>query len=233
LATLLFLQFPRSRAQYKVLPEKEILVGRAASCDIDLTRYFRDQLQAVSRQHFKLFYRKGEGFFIVDLSYNGTWVNNECLTKNQPRVLRNNDVITLAKSEQLLIKAVIDDDPDVTDAISDPETFFYLNGQNGNGLSFDETTSQFVIEGQAVPHEQLTKLEVSLLTYLYRNIGRLCSFDDIALQVWDDPQWAPENNTISRAVTNLRKKLNDFSPGAGEYIQNIRGQGYKLVRKKE
>jgi DNA-binding response OmpR family regulator len=84
-----------------------------------------------------------------------------------------------------------------------------------------------------VPHEQLTKLEVSLLTYLYRNIGRLCSFDDIALQVWDDPQWAPENNTISRAVTNLRKKLNDFSPGAGEYIQNIRGQGYKLVRKKE
>jgi pSer/pThr/pTyr-binding forkhead associated (FHA) protein len=228
------LHFLQSNARYRITADKEIFVGRAASCEVDLTRYFNGQLQAVSRQHFKLLYSKGEGFAIVDLSYNGTQVNDEPLPKQKPRILRDGDLIKLARNENLLIRVMVDDDPDVTDAIDDPELLFPLL-RNGPGaeLYFDKVANQFVVNGQPIPHEFLTRLDVGLLTYLYHNTGRLCSFDEIAQHVWDDPAWAPENNTISRAITNLRKKLNQFSPGAGEYIQNIRGQGYKLVNEKE
>ena len=230
MSTKLFLHFIQANVRYAISGEAEILVGRAPSCDVDLTRYFNGTLQAVSRQHFKLLYRKLEGFAIVDVSYNGTQVNNECLTKYQPRILRDGDVITLAKDERLRIKVLIDHDPDATDAIDDPDLVFSpTNGNAFSGLYFDKTPEQFILDGQPIPHEHLTKLDVGLLTYFYNNKGRLCSFDDIAFHVWDDPAWVPENNTISRAVMNLRKKLNQFSTGAGDYIQNVRGQGYKLT----
>ena len=225
----LYLHFLQSNARFEVPSNKETLVGRAPSCDIHLSRYFDNYLQAVSRQHFKLFYQRGEGFVIVDLSYNGTYVNGNGLSKNNPRILRDGDLIKLARNEHLVIKVAIDEDPDVTDAIEDPDLFFQAGGNNVNpNLYLDKSTAQFVVGGKPIPHEYLTKLDVGLLTYFCNNAGRLCSFDDIAAHVWDDPAWMPENNTISRAVTNLRRKLNQFSAGTGDYIQNIRGQGYKL-----
>ena len=230
MSATLFLHFLQSNARYEVSSDHEVLVGRAPSCEVNLSRYFNGHLQAVSRQHFKVQYSKGEGFIIIDLSYNGTEVNGEYVPKHKSRILRDGDVIKLARSDELLINVMIDDDPDVTDAIDDPDLFFgAVEGNSKSELYFDKHTAQFVVDGRPIPHEYLTKLDVGLLTYLCSKPGRLCSFDDIAARVWDDPGWAPENNTISRAVTNLRKKLNQFSPDAGRYIQNIRGQGYKLV----
>ena len=97
------------------------------------------------------------------------------------------------------------------------------------GLYFDQVNAKFTVDQTSIPHEHLTRLESSLLKYLYDNRGKLCTFDDIAMQVWSDPGWAPGNNTITRAVGNLRKKLDQISPGAADYIQNIRGQGYKVA----
>ena len=186
-------------------------------------------LKTVSRQHFKVTYNKGEGFILVDISHNGTQVNNFTLAPGERRVLRDGDTIKLANDDDLTIDVAIEDDPDITETIEDPSTFFEPEKpQPEAGLYFDPTNAQFVIDSVRVPHEHLTRLETSLLKYLYENMGRLCTFDDIAAQVWDDPGWAPSNNTISRAVGNLRKKLEQISPGAGDYIQNIRGLGYKL-----
>lgn len=221
--TQLHLYFPQSNLHYKVTPEDETIVGRMATCDVDLTRYMKGHLKAVSRQHFKILYSKGEGFILVDISHNGTWVNNVNLARGEPRILRDGDILKLANDKNLLIEVTIEDDPDITDTIADPDTIF-----PPSALYYDQATAQFIVNNVPVPHEHLTKLETILLKYLYDNAGRLCTFDAIAAHVWRDPAWAPGNNTISRAVGNLRKKLDQISPGGGDHIQNIRGQGYKI-----
>lgn len=230
--TQLTLYFPQSNLAYQVTPEDETIVGRMATCDVDLTRYMAGHLKAVSRQHLKIFYTKGEGFILVDISHNGTWINNINLTRGEPRILRDGDILKLANDKNLLIKVLVDDDPDITDTIDDPEAMFAppSPAPGRPGLYYDQTNAQFIINNRPVPHEHLTKLETVLLKYLYDNAGRLCTFDAIAAHVWTDPAWAPGNNTISRAVGNLRKKLDQIAPGGGDHIQNIRGQGYKISR---
>jgi len=228
----LYLRIPQTNYQHEVLPGREVTVGRAPTCDVDLSKHLEGYLKAISRQHFKVFYAQGEGFAIVDMSHNGTQVNNIPLTSGEQHILRNGDVIKLANNYNFTIEALIDDDPEVTDTITDPDTLTSAAvDQTQSALYFDASTAQFVINEHPIPHEHLTKLEVDLLKYLCNNEGRLCTFDAISNQVWGDPGWVPENNTISRAVGNLRKKLDQVSPGAGDYIQNIRGQGYKVDSK--
>ncbi len=225
----LYLHFLQTALQHIVLPEEETIVGRTSSCNVDLTRYMHGNLKAVSRQHFKISYTKGEGFILVDISHNGTQVNDTLLTSRERRILRDGDVLKLANNDDFKIKISIDDDPDITETVDDPSLLFLPKDEAGLGFYYDSEGSQFVVNEVPVPHEHLTKLEVALLKYFYENSGGLCTFDDIALHVWSDPGWAPGNNTISRAVSNLRKKLDQVSPGAGDYIQNIRGQGYKVI----
>ena len=231
--TRLYLCFPHNNLHYEISSDQKITAGRMSTCDVDLTQYLSGRLKAVSRQHFRVFYNKGEGFILVDMSHNGTMVNGQQVGRGERRILRHKDVIKLAGDDNLLINIEIEDDPDITDTISDPATFFTpTKAATGAGFHFDKKTTQFIVDNIVIPHEQLTRLEVALLKYFYDNLGRLCLFDDIAAQVWDDPAWAPSNNTISRAVGNLRKKLDQISPGAGDYIQNIRGQGYLLTDQK-
>jgi pSer/pThr/pTyr-binding forkhead associated (FHA) protein len=231
--TKLYLCFPHNNLHYEILPDQEITAGRMSTCNVDLTRYLSGHLKAVSRQHFKIFYSKGEGFILVDMSHNGTAVNGQQVGRGERRILRQGDVLKLAGDENLLINVEIEDDPDITDSIDDPAAFFIPAKPAAEpGFYFDRKNARFIVDSIPVPHEHLTRLEVALLKYFYDNFGRLCLFDAIAAQVWDDPAWAPSNNTISRAVGNLRKKLDEVSPGAGDYIQNIRGQGYLLTGQK-
>jgi pSer/pThr/pTyr-binding forkhead associated (FHA) protein len=226
----LYLNFPQTNLRREVSPDGETIFGRTSASDIDLTGYFEGHPKTISRQHFKISYSKGEGFILVDLSLNGTRVNEVNLAPGERRILRHGDVMKLASDENLLITISIEADPDITDTIDDPARLFSTGSvESGSGLYFDEVNSRFLVDGAPIPHEHLTRLETVLLKYLYDNRERLCTFDDIAMQVWSDPGWAPGNNTITRAVSNLRKKLDQISPGASEYIQNIRGQGYKVM----
>ena len=230
MSTKLYLRFPQTNRYYEVSPEKEVIVGRTPTCDVDLTHYLEGYLKAISRQHFKIAYSRGEGYYIVDISHNGTWINNSLLSRGERRILRDEDIVKLAGAENLIIEIAIDSDPDITDTIADPALFTQFSDKaTGSGLYFDDDRSQFVVDDRPVPHEHLTKLETLLLRFLYDNAGRLCTFDAIAANVWHDPGWSPGNNTISRAVGNLRKKLDEVTPGAGDHIQNIRGQGYRLT----
>lgn len=65
---------------------KPMLVGRSPQCDIFLND------MTVSRHHAQIV-PEGDGFTIVDNhSFNGTWVNNQAVTRC---VLRNNDIIQI------------------------------------------------------------------------------------------------------------------------------------------
>ena len=230
MSTKLYLNFPQSNLRREISPDGETIFGRTSASDVDLTHYFEGHLKTISRQHFKVSYAKGEGFVLVDLSLNGTLVNDVNVAPGERRVLRHGDVLKLANDENLVINISVEHDPDITDTIEDPAKIFpSLQAEARPGLYFDQVNAKFIVDQTSIPHEHLTRLESSLLKYLYDNRGKLCTFDDIAMQVWSDPGWAPGNNTITRAVGNLRKKLDQISPGAADYIQNIRGQGYKVT----
>ena len=113
----LYLNFPQTDLRREVSPDGEIIFGRTSASDIDLTGYFEGHPKTISRQHFKISYSKGEGFILVDLSLNGTRVNEVNLAPGERRILRHGDVMKLASDENLVITISIEADPDITDTI--------------------------------------------------------------------------------------------------------------------
>jgi hypothetical protein len=70
--------------------------GIIAPGTLDLTKY-QGHLLGVSRQHASISFVDGS-FVIEDLnSSNGTWINENRLAANEPRPLRNGDVIRLGQ----------------------------------------------------------------------------------------------------------------------------------------
>lgn len=84
-----------------LVPKDEIMLGRADAQsgwmpDLDMTPFGAAEL-GVSRRHAAI--RRGENtLMLVDLgSANGTYLNGQQLTPNQPRVLRDGDEICMGK----------------------------------------------------------------------------------------------------------------------------------------
>ena len=228
----LILYFPQSNASYELKPGDETVAGLSELCDLDLRRYFGGQrLRTISRLHFKIVYIEDGGYAIVDLSsLNGTRINDELLLPGVYRVLRNGDYITLANSEEFVI-AVVADVSTASEIFADvPRTqTLQIESPSDVGLRYIHGLDQFVVDGHRIPHSHLSPLEHTLLRYLYIRAGRICSYDDLARNVWGYQRLdAVQNNTISKTVSNLRKKLSSLSDGSGhKYIATIHGRGVK------
>ena len=78
-------------------------------------------------------------------------------------------------------------------------------------------------EGRAVP---LTPKVFSLLRVLVENSGHLVEKDDLLKQVWPDS--FVEEGALNRAVSVLRKALDDNAPGQ-KYIETVPKRGYRFV----
>jgi len=78
---------------------------------------------------------------------------------------------------------------------------------------------------------QLSATEYRLLLYLARRCGQMCSKDDIAAALWpDEILMPPDDNRIQKAVDRLRSKLAAATGvGGNQYIQTVRGRGYRFV----
>lgn len=74
-------------------------------------------------------------------------------------------------------------------------------------------------------HAELTQRECRLMEYLMAHAGRVVARDELARDVWDDPQ-AGLTNVIDVYVNYLRKKLERV--GAAGMIRTVRGVGYEL-----
>jgi len=89
--------------------DKACIIGRSSE---EWEPYLAFQSAYISRKHFEVTY-ESNAFFITDLfSKHGTKVNGEELQPGTPRLLKEQDVITLANEEAALVFR--NDDMDAT-----------------------------------------------------------------------------------------------------------------------
>ena len=202
----------------------EIIAGRQNRY---LSRYLdKQKIMHVSRVHFKLS-QKDSRLFIEDLeSANGTEVDYKELSPKTPVELQVGCIIRLAKKDNFLIRLIDEEELNKLKTIIDEPSEQASPHEEEYGLEFDEALDVFIVDGQAI---HLSQTLHALLDYLYKNAERGCSYYQINSAVWFGHA---KRNTITGAVANLRKKLNEISLGAGErYIKNDHGYGYRLTRK--
>lgn len=68
----------------------------------------------------------------------------------------------------------------------------------------------------------LTPKERKILNYMFSNLGKIVTYDDLLYEVWDDYE-IPNKQTLKTMITNLRKKT------PRELIHNVYGIGYKIL----
>lgn len=88
------------------------------------------------------------------------------------------------------------------------------------GLEIDESARYVILDGERL---NLTPKEFELLVYLAENEGRALSRDQILNAVWDYNFYG-DARTVDTHIKKIRVKLGD----KGEYIQTVRGVGYRF-----
>lgn len=86
---------------------------------------------------------------------------------------------------------------------------------------------QVLIDGKPV---QLTRKEFDLLHCLASSPEQVFSLEQLYQHVWDEVSSIGGNETVKVHIKKLRKKLASLGKN---YIQNVRGIGYKFVLEKE
>jgi DNA-binding response OmpR family regulator/HPt (histidine-containing phosphotransfer) domain-containing protein len=95
-------------------------------------------------------------------------------------------------------------------------------------LCFDPGLCQVTYEGQVL---SLTPKEYRLLELFLRNRHRVFSRSDILDHLWPCEQ-APSEEAVTVHIKDLRQKIKRVG-GAGDFIETVYGQGYRLKQSKE
>lgn len=93
-----------------------------------------------------------------------------------------------------------------------------------NGLEIDQSGRHVSVNGNPV---ELSPKEFDLLLYMVENEGQALSRDQILTAVWDYNYYG-DIRTVDTHIKKLRLKLEDKN----EYIQTVRGYGYRFEGKK-
>lgn len=93
-------------------------------------------------------------------------------------------------------------------------------------LTLDTTTHQVFRDGTEI---NLTKKEFSLLYFLLKNKGKVCTRNDIIKEVWEI-NFETDSSSLDVYINFLRKKLE--TRNGENIIQTIRGIGY-IIRERE
>lgn len=118
-----------------------------------------------------------------------------------------NTAILLAKIAALLKRAY-----------PSPQTEFFT----WNGVTLHLESSVIEYKEQKA---ELTKNELKILYYLFKNAGKICSRNDIVDFLWDNQLYV-DDNALSVNVTRIRDKLNKI--GLTDFIKTKHRQGYTL-----
>lgn len=91
-----------------------------------------------------------------------------------------------------------------------------------NQLVIDPNRREVLLNGNDLG---LTKIEFDIVYFLARHKGRVMSRDQIYANVWTHDSSFDVDELVKAHIKRLRKK---FSQSDHEYIQNVRGIGYKF-----
>ena len=72
---------------------------------------------------------------------------------------------------------------------------------------------------------ELTKNELKILCFLFKNAGKICSRNDIVDYLWDNQLYV-DDNALSVNINRIRDKL--ASIGLNDFIKTKHRQGYTL-----
>lgn len=199
---------------------KQITAGRSVNCEFELYNYLHDPKETISRKHFRI-HQTDQGWLIEDLgSTNGTQLNGITLQKDEPKPLAPGDKIKISQNENFIILVdkyatrVVTDRPDGQDDRSIPKS----------GVYFSEKTKLFFVDGIYI--DNLSPTQHDLLKHFCNHKGRVCSLHELNRNVWFS---RGSHETIRQMISALRKKLEDTSKGADEYIKTVHGYGYRLI----
>lgn len=92
-----------------------------------------------------------------------------------------------------------------------------------NGLKLDISKSIVETEKESI---ELTKNELKILHYLFKNKGLIVSREKIMTYLWESEMFV-DDNTLTVNINRLRKKLEDI--GKKDIIETRRGQGYIIL----
>lgn len=92
-----------------------------------------------------------------------------------------------------------------------------------NGLRLDVSKSIAMNEEESI---ELTKNELKILHYLFKNKGVIVSREKIMTYLWESEMFV-DDNTLTVNINRLRKKLEDI--GKKDIIETRRGQGYIIL----
>ncbi len=79
--------------------------------------------------------------------------------------------------------------------------------------------------------QELTRREMDIITYLFRNQQRIVNKKELLTEVWHYADADIETRTVDIHMLKLRKKIDRLIPEI-TVIQTIRGQGYRLAPEK-
>lgn len=88
------------------------------------------------------------------------------------------------------------------------------------GVTLDLALSRITFENK---YEELTKNEVKILHYLFKQKGSIVSRDDLIDYLWDNKMFI-DDNAISVNITRIRNKLKEM--GVEDFIITKHRQGY-------
>lgn len=94
------------------------------------------------------------------------------------------------------------------------------SAREGARLQIDERAHTVFLDGAEI---SLTAKEFDLLAFLYAEPGVVFRRNDILEHVWDT-NWYGTTKTLDAHIASIRKKL-----GSAEWIQSVRGVGFKYV----
>lgn len=93
-------------------------------------------------------------------------------------------------------------------------------------LLIDEAQHEVTLHGQPV---ELTAREFALLLELARHPGRVFTRPQLLERVWGDAYY--DEHVVDVHIGNLRKKL-EADPAHPQYLETVRGVGYRFRRKR-
>ena len=206
---LICLSGPNQGKEYELTGEVTA-VGRVATAQIVLADSF------ASRQHGEI-YRIDNGYQIRDLgSKNGVYVRGERLGPDGRVWLNDGDEVQFASTRFRF------HDPSAT--VTAPS----LMAVREPGLRVEMATRQVYVDGVALD-PPLSVKQFDLLWYLYENLGRAVSKDEIALQVWSESEGDTYDANIDRMVSRVRSRIEAGESEEARFITTVRGYGYQLV----